>query len=56
MAFGVFIERRKHDGQNNFDIVTDEIAKVLIVPEVESPLGDLEKSAYGVQGLRDGPT
>lgn len=41
MAFRVFIQRCKHDGQDDFDVVADEVAEVFIVPEIESSLGHL---------------
>jgi len=41
MAFRIFIERGKHDGQDGFDVVADEIAEVFVVPEIECSLGHL---------------
>lgn len=34
VSLGVFVKRSKHYRQNNFNIVTDKIAEVLIVPEI----------------------
>ena len=45
VAFRVFVERGKHDGKNDLDVVADQIAEVLVVPEVEGSLGDLEVRA-----------
>lgn len=45
VTFGILVQRRKHDGEDNFHIVADEIAEVLIVPEVKSPLGHLYSSS-----------
>lgn len=45
MSLGIFIEWRKHDGQNYLHVIADKIAKVFIVPEVESSLGNLEMRA-----------
>lgn len=42
VALGVLVQRSEHDRKDNLDIVTDEVAEVLIVPEVESTLGDLQ--------------
>jgi hypothetical protein len=41
VALRVLIQRRKHNRQNDVDIVADQIAEVLVVPEVERSLGDL---------------
>ena len=35
MAFGVLVEWREHDGQDDIDVVANEVAEVLVVPEVE---------------------
>ena len=35
MALGIFIQRGEHDGQNDVDVVADEVAEVLVIPEVE---------------------
>lgn len=40
-TFGVFEQGRKHYGQNDFYIIADQVAEVLIVPEVKRALGDL---------------
>ncbi|MCV5090294.1 hypothetical protein OFC13_27045, partial [Escherichia coli] len=45
MSLGVFVERSEHDGENDLDIVAHEIAEVLVVPEIQSSLGDLEVRA-----------
>jgi hypothetical protein len=42
MSFGVFVERRKHDRKNDFDIVTHEVTEILVVPEIQSSLSDLQ--------------
>lgn len=42
MALGVFVERREHDGKDCLHIVAHEVAEILVVPEVQSPFGDLE--------------
>ncbi len=42
MAFRIFVQRGKHDGENNLDIVADEVAEILVVPEVESTLSNLK--------------
>jgi len=34
MSLGVLIQRSEHDGENDLDIVADEVAKVLVVPKV----------------------
>lgn len=34
VPFRVFEQGGKHDGENDFDIVADQVAKVLVVPEV----------------------
>lgn len=41
VPLGVLVERSKHDGENCFHVVADEIAEILIVPEVQCPFGDL---------------
>lgn len=45
MSLGILIERSKHNGQNNLHIVADQIAEVLVVPEVKSTFCDLEMRA-----------
>lgn len=45
MAFRVLVQWRKHDGKNNVHIVADQVAEVLVVPKVESSLGNLEVGA-----------
>jgi hypothetical protein len=42
MSLGVFVERSEHDRENSFHIITDEIAEIFIVPEIEGTLGNLE--------------
>jgi hypothetical protein len=42
VALRVLIQRCKHDRKNDIDIVADQVAEVLIVPEIESSLGNLE--------------
>lgn len=41
----VFVQRRKHDWKDNVHIIADQVAKVLIVPEIESSLCDLKVGA-----------
>jgi len=41
MALGIFVEGREHDGEDGLNVVTDKVAKVLVVPEVESALSNL---------------
>jgi DNA-binding helix-hairpin-helix protein with protein kinase domain len=41
VPLGVFVQRCKHDGQYDLDIVTDQVAKVFVVPEVQRSFGDL---------------
>jgi len=50
VALGVLVEWCKHDRQNHIDVVANEIAKVLIVPEVESSLGNLRQSVTAFEG------
>lgn len=45
MALGVLIQRGKHDRENDLNIVADQVAEVLVVPEVKSPFSDLEVGA-----------
>ena len=49
MPLGVLIQRRKHDGQDDFDIVANEIAEILVVPEVEGSFSDLMMSVRRVE-------
>lgn len=41
MALGVLVQWCKHNRQYDFDIVTDQIAKVLIIPEIKRSLRNL---------------
>ncbi len=41
MTFGILVERREHYRQYGLDIVAYQIAEVLVIPEVKSPLCDL---------------
>jgi hypothetical protein len=34
MSFGVFVKRSEHDWKNDINIVADQVAEVLVVPEV----------------------
>lgn len=43
MGFCVFVKRREHDRQYGIGIVTYQTHYILVVPVVESPLGDLNK-------------
>jgi len=45
MTLRVLVERREHNRQDNLDIVADEIAEILVVPEVEGSLGNLKVRA-----------
>lgn len=45
MALGVFVKRCEHDGEDDFHIVANEVAEVLVVPEVQRTLGHLEVRA-----------
>jgi len=38
----VFVQRGEHNGQDDFDVVANKVAEVLVVPEVQCSLGDLE--------------
>jgi hypothetical protein len=52
VALRVFVERRKHDGQDNFDVVADQVAEILVVPKVERPFSDLEmRACHGFREL-----
>lgn len=42
VALGIFVKRRKHDRENDFNIVADQVAEILVVPEVQRPLGNLK--------------
>ena len=41
MTLRVLIERREHDREDDFDVVTDQVAEIFVVPEIECSLGDL---------------
>lgn len=43
MTLGILIQWGKHNREDGLDVVTDEIAEVLVVPEVQSTLSDLEQ-------------
>ena len=45
MSFRILVKWSKHDGQDDFDVVAHEVAKVFVVPEVQCALGDLEMRA-----------
>ena len=45
VAFGIFVERGKHDREDHLDVVCYEVAEVFIVPKVKGPLGNLTVSA-----------
>jgi len=45
VAFGIFVERGKHDREDHFDVVCYKVAKVFIVPKIQGPLGNLVVSA-----------
>jgi len=42
VSLGVLIQWSEHDRQDDLDIVTDKVAEILVVPEVEGALGNLE--------------
>lgn len=42
MSLGVLVERCEHDGKDDINVVADQVAEILIIPEIESPLGNLE--------------
>ncbi len=42
MRFGVLVQRREDDGEDDLDVVADEVDNVLVVPKVERTLCDLE--------------
>jgi hypothetical protein len=42
MSFRVLIEWRKHDWEDDLDVVADKIAEVLVIPEVKGSFCDLE--------------
>jgi hypothetical protein len=41
MSLRVLVKRCEHDWKNHVNIVTDEIAEVFVVPEIEGALGNL---------------
>ena len=45
MALGVLVQGRKHDRQYGLDIITDEVAEVFIIPEIQCSFGNLEMRA-----------
>lgn len=45
MTLGVLVKGREHDREDNLHVVADEIAEILVVPEVKGPLGNLEVRA-----------
>ena len=45
MPFTVLIQWCEHDGKDDLDIVANEIAEVLVVPEVQRAFGDLKVRA-----------
>ena len=42
MTLRVFVEWCKHNGEDNLDIVRDQVAKVFVVPEIQGSLSDLQ--------------
>ena len=42
MPFGVFVQRSKHYRQDDFNVIANQVAEVLIVPEVQCALSNLE--------------
>lgn len=45
VSLRILVKRRKHDGQDDIDIVADQVAKVLVIPEVERALRNLGVSS-----------
>jgi hypothetical protein len=45
VSLRILVERRKHDWQNDFHVIADEIAEIFIVPKVKRTLCDLEVRA-----------
>jgi len=43
MSLGVLVKWGEHDWQDDVDVVADQIAEILVVPEIERPFGDLVK-------------
>ena len=41
MPFRIFVQWCKHDWENDLDIITDEITKVLVIPEIQGALCNL---------------
>lgn len=48
MAFRIFIKRLKHYRQNDFDVVANKVAEILIVPEVKCSFCDLWYSSVSI--------
>lgn len=44
MTFRILVQWRKHNGQYGLNIITDQVAEVFIVPEVECSFGDLTQN------------
>ena len=40
VSLRVFVKRFEHDGQDDVHVVTDKVAEVFVVPEVERTLSD----------------
>lgn len=56
VTFGILVERRKHDGQDSLHVVADQVAEVLVVPEVQGTLGHLYNALDGSGGSRSDHT
>jgi hypothetical protein len=41
VSLGVLVERGEHDWEDSLHVIADEVAEVLVVPEVEGTLGNL---------------
>lgn len=54
MAFRVFVQWGKHDWQNDFDVITNKIAEILIVPEIQRSLGNLFASVRLIEDIELG--
>ena len=44
VSLRVFIKRFEHDGQDDVHVVTDKVAEVFVVPEVERTFSNLYHS------------
>jgi len=49
VSFRVLVEWRKHDWQNDINVVADQVAEILVIPEVKCSLGDLAKISISME-------